>query len=687
MDLNKQNEYGIPQQQEKRPFRPAVAAPVVLITLILGAQIISQFVAHQLHYHPDLGAGKLYYPWSWIPWYLDYGKIYSDVFTRGFALGVLFSGSSLACYALAVTLHHRNNKKHKNLHGSARWAKKKEIIEAGLLPRSSLFKKPGASEGVYVGGWVDTATNKQVYLRHNGPEHVLTFAPTRSGKGVGLVLPTLLSWPDSVLNLDIKGENWALTAGWRKKYAGNRCLRFDISNSDPAQTVRFNPIAEVRFGTDNEVGDAQNLALMIADPKGKGIDDSDHWTKTSYALLTSLIIFCALREKQRGAEGTLPGVSHLISNPEQNTEELWEEMRTFPHPVVAATGADMLNTPDEEKGSIISTTKSHLSLYRDPVVANNVSTSDFKIADLQNADRPVSLYLVVNPTDKDRLLPLLRILITQTMRILTERMEFKDGRSVQGYNHRLLMLLDEFPSLGRMTVVEQGLAFCAGYGIKAYLITQDLAQLTNIYTKDEAVTSNCHIKNAYAPNKPETKDYLSKACGDTTVLKESVTVSGQRTSVFMKTASRSLQEVRRPLLTPDECGRLPGAIKDGNGNITEAGDMLIFAAGFPPIYGKQILYFKDPVFSVRAKVSTPTETDRMSGPVMVATQAATFDLDQAPTEPEALFEPEPDPVLLEPESVNKTPESPESELPEPPEPAEEERAQASESNKEEALPF
>ncbi|WP_226669037.1 type IV secretory system conjugative DNA transfer family protein [Microbulbifer aggregans] len=629
MDINRKTEYGIPQQHEKAKFRPAVVGPVVIATLLIGSQIISQFVAHQLNYHPDLGQGKIYFPWSWIAWYLDYQRIYPEVFNRGLSAGILFSSCILSCYALAITLHHRSGKKHKHLHGSARWATKKEIIDSGLLPRekTTFGKAPEELEGVYVGGWVEPKTGKQTYLRHNGPEHVLTFAPTRSGKGVGLVLPTLLSWPESTINLDIKGENWALTSGWRQRYANNKCLRFDPSNSDTNSTVRYNPISEIRFGTDNEVGDAQNLALMIVDPKGKGIDDSDHWTKTSYALLTSLIIYSGLLEAEQGSEGSLPKVAHLISNPNQKTEDLWEEMRTFPHPVVAATGADMLNTPDDEKGSIISTTKSHLSLYRDPVVARNVSTSDFKITELQNAETPVSLYLVVNPSDKERLIPLLRILITQTMRILTSKMEFKDGRSVKGYRNRLLMLLDEFPSLGRMTVVEQALAFCAGYGIKGYLITQDLAQLTNIYTKDESITSNCHIKNAYAPNKPETKEYLSKACGDTTVLKESVTVSGARTSVFMKTASRSIQEIKRPLLTPDECGRLPGAIKDGSGNITEAGDMLIFAAGFPAIYGKQILYFRDPVFSARAKVPAPECTDRLRSGLVQPAQPLEFDLD------------------------------------------------------------
>jgi type IV secretion system protein VirD4 len=107
------------------------------------------------------------------------------------------------------------------------------------------------------------------YLRHNGPEHVLTYAPTRSGKGVGLVVPTLLSWPDSCVITDLKGELWAMTAGWRQKYAKNKVLRFEPA--DPNCEVFHNAMDEIRVGSGNEVGDVQSLATLIVDPDGKGL--------------------------------------------------------------------------------------------------------------------------------------------------------------------------------------------------------------------------------------------------------------------------------------------------------------------------------------------------------------------------------------------------------------------------------
>ncbi|OCR84586.1 conjugal transfer protein TraG, partial [Campylobacter fetus subsp. testudinum] len=110
---------------------------------------------------------------------------------------------------------------------------------------------------VYIGGYKDEKNNV-LYLRHNGPEHVLCYAPTRSGKGVGLVLPTLLSWTDSALITDIKGELWALTAGWRKKYAKNKVLKFDPTCTDGSGS-RFNIIEEIRFETEHEFKDTQNI--------------------------------------------------------------------------------------------------------------------------------------------------------------------------------------------------------------------------------------------------------------------------------------------------------------------------------------------------------------------------------------------------------------------------------------------
>jgi type IV secretion system protein VirD4 len=176
------------------------------------------------------------------------------------------------------------------------------------------------------------------------------------------------------------------------------------------------------------------------------------------------------------------------------------------------------------------------------------------------------------------------------------------------------MMLDEFPSLGKLDILQESLAFVAGYGIKCYLICQDINQIKNRqtgYGPDESITSNCHIQTAYPPNRVETAEHLSKLTGQTTVSKEQITASGRRTSALLGQVSRTIQEVQRPLLTIDECLRMPGAVKNAQGDITEAGDMVVYAAGYPAIYGRQPLYFNDPIFQARAAIAAPGHSDKL----------------------------------------------------------------------------
>ena len=503
--------------------------------------------------------------------------------------------------------------------GSARWATQKDIEAAGLMPRKvSLFErirgKAPEFAGVYVGAWEDKKGRKH-YLRHNGPEHILCYAPTRSGKGVGLIVPTLLSWPDSAVITDLKGELWALTSGWRQKHANNKVLRFEPAAA--SGSAHWNPLVEIRLGTEHEVGDVQNLATLIVDPDGKGLET--HWQKSAQALLVGVILHALYQANgNNSATPSLPDIDALFSDPDRSVKELWMEMNQIKpergnnHRLVASVGRDMLDRPVEERGSVLSTVKSYLSLYRDPVVRENISDSHFHIRDLMNHASPVSLYIVTKPTDKARLRPLIRIMMNMIVRLLADRMDFDNGRYKAHYQHRLLMMLDEFPSLGKLEILQESLAFLAGYGIKCYLICQDINQLTSRttgYGVDESITSNCHIQNAFPPNRVETAEHLSKLSGETTITKEQVT-KGEKYS----SRTTTTQEMQRSLLTVDECLRMPGptkGFKDGQDVIEEAGDMIVYVAGFPAIYGKQPLYFQDTIFKVRAEVPAPVQSDRL----------------------------------------------------------------------------
>ena len=265
----------------------------------------------------------------------------------------------------------------------------------------------------------------------------------------------------------------------------------------------------------------------------------------------------------------------------------------------------MLNRDPKEASSVLSTAVSFLGLYNDPVVVKNTSDSTFTIKDLMNHESPVSLYLVVSPNALDRVKPLLRLIITQIIGVLAEEMKFDEA----GFKHRLLLMMDEFPSLGKLEIFERALAYLAGYGMKCYLITQDLTQLQKAYSREESIMSNCHIKIAYAPNRIETAEVLSKLLGVTTAL---VRTDNKSIGGGQRSTARSLQHVQRALLTADEVMRIRGPLKDNEGNITEAGDMLIIVAGFAPILGRQILYFQNPTFTRRSKIPAPAMSDVIS---------------------------------------------------------------------------
>ncbi|MEJ2118748.1 MAG: type IV secretory system conjugative DNA transfer family protein, partial [Alphaproteobacteria bacterium] len=227
--------------------------------------------------------------------------------------GILASAGLL----LFLSMHGRRAQRHEGIHGTAHWAEREEIRAARLLPTKG---KPGA--GVYVGGWTDSQ-GRLHYLRHDGPEHIAAIAPTRSGKGVGLVVPTLLSWPHSVVVNDQKAELWHLTAGWRQTEAGNVVMRFDPGAAEGS--VAFNPLAEIRLGTIHEVGDVQNLVTILVDPSGKGL--IDHWAKTAHAFLTGVVLHVLYQVREQGKTGTLPNVADALSDPNRPIDGLYREMR------------------------------------------------------------------------------------------------------------------------------------------------------------------------------------------------------------------------------------------------------------------------------------------------------------------------------------------------------------------------
>ncbi|EKS2409343.1 conjugal transfer protein TraG [Ectopseudomonas mendocina] len=541
----------------------------VLAITLSGVWGATQWTAAALGYQARLGAPwfellgtPVYHPWRLFEWWFVFDAYAPDVFNVG---GSIAACSSLLALVVAIGMAiWRARQAHRvTTYGSARWADADEVRKAGLTQPA----------GVFLGQFDDQ------YLRHEGPEHVLTFAPTRSGKGVGLVVPTLLSWPASAVIHDIKGENWSLTAGWRSRFS--HCLLF---NPTDLASAAYNPLLEVRRGA-HEVRDVQNIADILVDPEG-ALERRNHWEKTSHALLVGAI----LHVLYAGQDKTLRGVANFLSDPACTFELTLHRMMTTPHlgdaphPVVASAAREVLNKSDNERSGVLSTAMSFLGLYRDPTVAEVTSRCDWRIADLISAEHPVSLYLVVPPSDISRTKPLIRLILNQVGRRLTESLDGSDGIERR---HKLLLMLDEFPALGRLDFFETALAFMAGYGLRAFLISQSLNQIDKAYGQNHSILDNCHVRVTFATNDERTAKRISETLGTATELRAQRNYAGHRLAPWLGHLMVSRQETARPLLTPGEVMQLP------------SDEAVVMLSGLAPIRAKKLRYFTDTNFQSR----------------------------------------------------------------------------------------
>ena len=558
------------------PTNVLVGQVLIVLSIVLGGMwLATQWTAAALGYQLRLGAPwfllddlPIYYPWRLFEWWYAYEAYAPRVFTIGGTIAAS-GGVAAACAAIIGSIWRARQSRLVTTFGSARWATPKEIQNAALTD----------SRGVFLG------RVGSHYLRHEGPEHVMAFAPTRSGKGVGLVIPTLLTWPDSAVIHDIKGENWQLTAGFRSRFS--HCLRFDPTRDDSAAN---NPLLEVRRG-EKEVRDVQNIADVLVDPEG-ALERRNHWEKTSHSLLVGTILHVLYAEPDK----TLTGTANFLSDPARPIERTLKVMMTTPHldgrphPVVASAARELLNKSENERSGVVSTAMSFLGLYRDPTVAHVTRCCEWRVADLVTAEHPVSLYLVVPPSDISRTKPLIRLMLNQIGRRLTENLAEASQR------RRLLLLLDEFPALGRLDFFESALAFIAGYGLRAFLIAHSLNQIERAYGPNNSILDNCHVRVAFSTNDERTAKRISDALGTATELRAQRNYAGHRLSPWLGHLMVSRQETARALMTPGEIMQLP------------PDEEIVMVSGHPPVRAQKLRFYEDPHFQQRV-VPPPSQED------------------------------------------------------------------------------
>lgn len=570
-----------------------ISIVLFFLSVILAASAATQYAASRLNYQEalywsilDFGGWKLYNPFAVFAWNGDYREQAPVLFINAYSI---FGISTVVATMILVFIRLFFHKKTSDNYGSARFATHAELEKSDLLD----------GKGIILG-----LTDDGYYLRDDAKTHTFLCAPTRSGKGVGIIIPTLLAWPHSVVVVDVKGENYAFTAGRRKKM-GQYVLKFEPTAL--SGSAGFNPLDEIRMGTPHEVKDCQNICRILADPTGKGYEGANaHWTSNAADLLFGIVLHLKWKEKDKpvnitsvlefmasgknGLRKLLNDIKEAVLADEIKHDDVGEILqytnneseKVYFHPRVYQVFVKMATTPEKEFGSIQSTLETALSVYRDPVVSANMKVSDFKIHDLMNSDRPVSLYLIVPPSDLDRLMPVFRVIVEILYRRNTEKMELSvSERKAVENKHRLLMLMDEFSLLGKLETFETSMGVIAGFGLKALIICQSVMQINKIYGKDNGIISNCEVQVYYAPNDQETAEQLARSLGKKTVETKSRSTG---TALISLDKSRTYNETGRDLMMADEVRAL------------DPKKELIFKRGMRPILANKITWYDNPDF-------------------------------------------------------------------------------------------
>lgn len=531
-----------------------------LCVMVLALWWSTQYVAGRLAYQPQLGEPllrvfgfSLYRPWQSLTWNYSYHYYAPRIFTGGMArIGI---GSLVALLvAILYAVWSARRARTATSHGTARFQTTAEI-ENGML-----CKDEGVVFGLSPGGR---------YLRYAGDAHVYSVAPSRAGKGVGQVIPTLLTYPGSVVVNDVKGENWKFTAGYRSRFS-----HVIYWNPTDPQSCRFNPLLEIRPGI-NEIKDAGNIVSILVDPQGTG--RSDFWEREATSFLVAAILHVLHLEPNK----TLPGVAYFLADPARSIYDTLKVMTgaDYGDPnitrFIRSSAQQVAQKHQKELSGVVSTALSVLGVFRDPLIESLMSDSDFRLEDLRNLDKPVSLYLVVPQSDAHRLAPLLRLLWEQLIRRQLESLE------IAGAKHKLLLMLDEFPRLGRLEVLGEAIDLAAGYGLQMYMLCQGSTHVVDIWGPNHRFVTNSAVRIYATPNDNPTAREISEQLGRATNVHQSRTFTGHRLSPWLGHVMISDQESERPLMTEGEVLSM------------DRRELLVLAHAQSPMRALQLRYYED----------------------------------------------------------------------------------------------
>ena len=567
--------------------RLQMVLPFAVLAIVLGLWASTQAAAAGFHFPREFGRGwadvgsvRIYPPWAFVGWYGRYAATYPKAFDEaslwGLAVAMIPMGG-----AIAVA---RRFRRKPPAFGADAWAGPDDVRRAKLIdPKGEIT---GRVLGRFGGK----------YLTYAGVEHAIIVGASRSGKGAGHVVPTLVAWPQSVFVYDRKGELWHITADHRKRFSHV----FYFAPTDPA-TVRWNPLFEVRKGV-MEIADIQNVVGILVDPLGRKAGDLNFWDQSATDFFTAVILHVLYSEPDQ--KKNLAQVRRLLINIEPTLHAMMntahrrrpdlraadglardEKGEPIPevHPEILL-GAKALSTMDERvKSNVLATCRASLSLWADPLVEYATSWSDFSIGDLVCSEAPVSFYLITPQAHADRLAFLVRVFARQTINSLMES-EHVDSRG-RKKRHRLLLMLDEFPKLGALPFLENAMGEMAGYGLTAHLICQSFNDVFSKYGDKTPLFDNMHITAAFATSEPTSIEKVTRRAGKALELRSSF--SDPRSLFGRAHRSTSLSEQQRYILSEEDVRGLDDR------------QQFLFVNNCKPIRADKIRYYEEPFFQAR----------------------------------------------------------------------------------------
>jgi type IV secretion system protein VirD4 len=556
-----------------------IGARLALAGLGLGAglQGATQFVAWSFGHAPALGPAwrisvdlALYWPWSVLIWLPELQGPYPNI-ARAAGWVIL-----LGCAAGLVG----GRLEGQGPSGRPRWGGLSHARKAGLR------RGRGCVLGELHGRLLAT----------DDPRPSLVTGGTRSGKGRGHVVPTLLSWEESALVHDPKGELWQVSAGYRAKLS--HAFFFDPRSPSSA---RWNPLAEITPGP-GELAQVQRLVAILSDPGGQRNEEAI-WDKAACEILEAVVLHVLYAAKDE--EKTLLSVRDLLADLDASAEIMARTLhhagpdgQARCHPFIALAVQGYASMHDRFRTSVQGTARSYLKWLAGEDVERALCASDFSMSDLMCAQRPVSLYLQLAPADAAALRPLLRLAFHAATQALTADLEHSvDGRRK---THKLLLVMDEFPLLGRLEFFEKSLRLMSGYGLKAMLVAQSLNDIVETYGPHNTIIDNCHVFTAFSALDPLTQEKVSRLAGASPRRHVSRSSSG----LLSSRASVTVSEMERPRLAPAEIGALSER------------DQLVFTAGAPPILARKLRYDRRSPFRSRALLAPPDQAMDLDVPPM-----------------------------------------------------------------------